>query len=74
MAGELLPSDSIGAVLLNIASVIILFGPAYLANTGAMLFGKWIPEFLARKRKGEIIVGKQMIRIPLGSNGAQRGQ
>ena len=46
MAGELLPSDSIGAVLLNIASVIILFGPAYLANTGAMLFGKWIPDLL----------------------------
>ena len=34
------------AVLLNIASVIILFGPAYLANTGAMLFGKWIPDLL----------------------------
>ncbi|MEC7198648.1 MAG: CDP-archaeol synthase [Candidatus Thermoplasmatota archaeon] len=46
MAGELLPNDSIGAVLLNIASVIILFGPAYLANTGAMLFGKWIPDLL----------------------------
>ena len=33
-------------VVLNVISVIILFGPAYLANTGAMLFGKWIPDIL----------------------------
>ena len=46
MVGQLFPSDSISEVLLNIASVIILFGPAYLANTGAMLFGKWIPDLL----------------------------
>ena len=46
MASELLPSESLMEVVLNIISVIILFGPAYLANTGAMLFGKWIPDIL----------------------------
>ena len=46
MASELLPSDSLMEVVLNVISVIILFGPAYLANTGAMLFGKWIPDIL----------------------------
>jgi CDP-2,3-bis-(O-geranylgeranyl)-sn-glycerol synthase len=30
--------------LLNVITVLILYGPAYLANTGAMLFGKWIPD------------------------------
>ena len=29
---------------LDVLSVLMIFGPAYLANTGAMLFGKWIPE------------------------------
>ena len=30
--------------LVNVITVLILYGPAYLANTGAMLFGKWIPD------------------------------
>ncbi len=30
--------------LLNIITVLMMYGPFYLANTGAMLFGKWIPE------------------------------
>ena len=30
--------------LINVITVLILYGPAYLANTGAMLFGKWIPD------------------------------
>ena len=33
-----------GDFLVNILTVLVLYGPAYLANTGAMLFGKWIPE------------------------------
>ena len=44
MDGVVFPSTGLFDVALNIASVIILFGPAYLANTGAMLFGKWIPD------------------------------
>ena len=44
MDGVVFPSTGLYDVALNIASVIILFGPAYLANTGAMLFGKWIPD------------------------------
>jgi len=31
---------------LNLLTVLLIFGPAYLANTGAMLFGKWLPEKL----------------------------
>tara|TARA_Y100001970_G_scaffold69313_1_gene88410 strand:- start:19171 stop:19848 length:678 start_codon:yes stop_codon:yes gene_type:complete len=31
-------------LLLNIITVLMLYGPAYLANTGAMLFGKWLPD------------------------------
>ena len=30
--------------LVNVITVLILYGAAYLANTGAMLFGKWIPD------------------------------
>ena len=29
---------------LNVLTVLIIYGPAYLANTGAMLFGKWLPD------------------------------
>ncbi len=29
---------------LDIVTVLMIYGPAYLANTGAMLFGKWIPD------------------------------
>ncbi len=29
---------------LNIITVLMMYGPFYLANTGAMLFGKWIPD------------------------------
>jgi CDP-2,3-bis-(O-geranylgeranyl)-sn-glycerol synthase len=34
------------AFALNIFSVLMMYGPFYLANTGAMLFGKWIPDKL----------------------------
>ncbi|MDG1542665.1 MAG: hypothetical protein P8Q32_01895, partial [Candidatus Thalassarchaeaceae archaeon] len=27
----------------NVLCVLLMYGSAYLANTGAMLFGKWIP-------------------------------
>ncbi|MFQ3344101.1 MAG: CDP-archaeol synthase [Candidatus Poseidoniales archaeon] len=33
-----------GEFIIDILTILILYGPAYLANTGAMLFGKWIPE------------------------------
>jgi len=33
-----------GDLVVNVVAVLILYGPAYLANTGAMLFGKWIPD------------------------------
>jgi hypothetical protein len=39
------PSDPAISAL-NILSVLMMYGPFYLANTGAMLFGKWIPEKL----------------------------
>ncbi len=28
----------------NVLCVLLMYGSAYLANTGAMLFGKWIPD------------------------------
>ena len=31
-------------LFINIITVLMLYGPAYLANTGAMLFGKWLPD------------------------------
>ena len=41
-------ADSFGesswGFLLNVITVLMMYGPFYLANTGAMLFGKWIPE------------------------------
>ena len=39
-------NDSSWGFALNIATVLIMYGPFYLANTGAMLFGKWIPDRL----------------------------
>ncbi len=38
------PDATIGDFALNVITVLILYGPAYLANTGAMLFGKWMPD------------------------------
>ena len=38
------PGPDPSAFALNILSVLIMYGPFYLANTGAMLFGKWIPD------------------------------
>jgi|GEM_PF-32211 len=35
---------SIAGLPMDIATVLLIAGPAYLANTGAMLFGKWLPE------------------------------
>ena len=44
-AAELVyPAGNTGDFLLNVLTVLILVGPAYLANTGAMLFGKWMPD------------------------------
>ena len=39
-------NDSSWGFALNIVTVLLMYGPFYLANTGAMLFGKWIPEKL----------------------------
>ena len=43
---------------INVLTVLILYGPAYLANTGAMLFGKWIPD----------VTGIRKITIDQGRN------
>ena len=40
------PAPDPAAFALNILSVLMMYGPFYLANTGAMLFGKWIPNRL----------------------------
>ena len=40
------PAPDPAAFALNILSVLMMYGPFYLANTGAMLFGKWIPDKL----------------------------
>ena len=40
------PSSGGVEFALNILTVLIIYGPAYLANTGAMLFGKWVPDKL----------------------------
>ena len=37
-------NDSSWGFALNIVTVLLMYGPFYLANTGAMLFGKWIPD------------------------------
>jgi len=42
----LFPAPDPSAFVLNILSVLMMYGPFYLANTGAMLFGKWIPDKL----------------------------
>ena len=42
----LFPAPDPSAFALNILSVLMMYGPFYLANTGAMLFGKWIPDKL----------------------------
>ncbi len=41
-AAETFPMSSLGW---NVLAVLILYGPAYLANTGAVIFGKYIPKF-----------------------------
>ena len=40
------PSSGGVEFALNILTVLIVYGPAYLANTGAMLCGKWVPDKL----------------------------
>ena len=40
----LFPAPDIADFILNILTVLMMYGPFYLANTGAMLFGKWIPD------------------------------
>tara|TARA_B100000287_G_scaffold91570_1_gene83860 strand:+ start:7809 stop:8600 length:792 start_codon:yes stop_codon:yes gene_type:complete len=44
MEATIFPAEDLNGIALNVVSVIILYGPAYLANTGAMLFGKWMPD------------------------------
>ena len=36
------PMSSLGW---NVLAVLMLYGPAYLANTGAVIFGKYLPRF-----------------------------
>ena len=40
----LFPATDFAGFALNILTVLMMYGPFYLANTGAMLFGKWIPD------------------------------
>ena len=40
----LFPAPDSADFALNILTVLMMYGPFYLANTGAMLFGKWIPD------------------------------
>ena len=41
---EPFPSTDVSSFFINVLCVLLMYGSAYLANTGAMLFGKWIPE------------------------------
>ena len=41
---SLFPASDFTDLVLNILTVLMMYGPFYLANTGAMLFGKWIPD------------------------------
>ncbi|MDG1547845.1 MAG: hypothetical protein P8Q56_03810, partial [Candidatus Thalassarchaeaceae archaeon] len=36
-------TDDPMSFFVNVLCVLLMYGSAYLANTGAMLFGKWIP-------------------------------
>ena len=41
----MIPEGLFGSIdPLGVLALLLLYGPAYLANTGAMIFGKWIPE------------------------------
>ncbi|MCH1524609.1 MAG: CDP-archaeol synthase, partial [Candidatus Thalassarchaeaceae archaeon] len=37
-------TDGPVSFFVNVLCVLLMYGSAYLANTGAMLFGKWIPN------------------------------
>ena len=37
-------SNGFESFFVNVLCVLLMYGSAYLANTGAMLFGKWIPD------------------------------
>ena len=37
-------TDGIVSFFVNVLCVLLMYGSSYLANTGAMLFGKWIPD------------------------------
>ena len=37
-------SNDLESFFVNVLCVLLMYGSAYLANTGAMLFGKWIPD------------------------------
>ncbi len=39
-----------GLAIVNVVAVLMIYGPAYLANTGAMLFGKWMPDLIGVPR------------------------
>ncbi len=55
MSDTLFESSEPLGFFLNVLTVLMIYGPAYLANTGAMLFGKWLPdkfEFVNHKIDG----------------------
>ena len=37
-------TSGLESFFVNVLCVLLMYGSAYLANTGAMLFGKWIPD------------------------------
>jgi len=55
MSDTLFESSEPLGFFLNVLTVLMIYGPVYLANTGAMLFGKWLPdkfEFVNHKIDG----------------------
>jgi len=44
LGSESFPATDPSGFALNVLSVLMMYGPAYLANTGAMLCGYWLPE------------------------------
>lgn len=55
----MIPEGLFGSIdPLGVLALLLLYGPAYLANTGAMIFGKWLPE----------LTGIPILRIDGGRN------
>ena len=44
LGSESFPATDPSGFALNVLSVLMMYGPAYLANTGAMLCGYWLPK------------------------------